>query len=209
MSKRPLAVFLLCAFIALSSPPASALSSTESCFVAAIARERSSAGRRSLTVKSDLASIARRHSERMARDGRIYHSSNLGGGVSGSWTRIGENVGRGPACSSIHRAFMNSSSHRAIILGRDFNQVGVGVVVRSDVIYVTELFVARAGATVRRVAPRVSRTRRVAPPRPAPKPPKPVAPVPTAEPLNVVMLLSLVGLDVERVNPTTGRAMGI
>lgn len=206
MSKRPLAALLLTALISLNAPAASALTGVESCFLSAIARARASAGRTALSVRSDLISIARRHSDRMARDGRIYHSSDLGNGVSGNWTKIGENVGKGPDCSSIHRAFMESSSHRTIILGRSYNQVGVGVAWDSDTIYVTEVFLARAGSGARPVVSR-SRPRPTRPQKPVAK--KLVAPKPVAKPRNVAILLTLLSLDVARVNPSTGRAVGV
>jgi Cysteine-rich secretory protein family len=205
MRKKWIAGVLLAGLIPIGAPSASASTGVESCFISSIARARASAGRGRLTVKSDLTSSARRHSQRMARDGRIYHSGDLGSGISG-WTSIGENVGSGPSCTSIHRAFMNSADHRANILRASFNEVGVGVAYNGDTIYVTELFVGRAHHVVRH---RVSRPVRATRARRAPArtPAKPV--VAEAKPVNIAMLLVLVGMDTERVNPATGRAMGV
>ena len=210
MGRRTFSIVLVCALVAgmaaVTSPPAHALSAPESCFVQAINRERARVGRRGLAVYSDLTAIARRHSRRMAEDGTIYHNSRLGSEISGDWYAAGENVGMGPSCGSIHDAFMSSPDHRSNILEGDYNQVGVGVVVKDDTIYVTEVFAGRRGSRPRPQAPvrRVSRSR---PPAPPPKTkPKPPAPPPSAEPRTLQLLLMLVGLDAERVNPTTGAA---
>ncbi|MFY9587717.1 MAG: CAP domain-containing protein [Actinomycetota bacterium] len=213
MRKRWIAGVLLAGLIPFGAPNASASSGAESCFISAINGARASAGRSRLIVKSDLTSAARRHSASMARDGRIYHSGNLGSGISG-WTSIGENVGSGPSCTSVHRAFMNSSAHRANILRGSFNEVGVGVAYKGDTLYVTEIFVARGHTVVRHRVSRPVRATRVA--RRAPravrkvvKVVKPAVPVATVQPVNIAMLLVLVGLDAEQVNPATGRAMGV
>jgi uncharacterized protein YkwD len=88
-------------------------------------------------------SIAHRHSVEMAQRRSIYHNTSVTSEVRG-WRAIGENVGRGPTASSIHRAFMGSSSHRAHILNARYKQIGTGAVKGSDgYLYVTEVFVDR------------------------------------------------------------------
>jgi cysteine-rich secretory family protein len=209
MRKKWIAGVLLAGLIPIGAPSASASTGVESCFISSIARARASAGRGRLAVKSDLTSAARRHSASMARDGRIYHSGNLGSGISG-WTSIGENVGSGPSCTSVHRAFMNSSAHRANILRGSFNEMGVGVAYKGDTLYVTEIFVSRGHAVVRHRVSRPVRATRARHARRAPrKIVKRAAPVATVQPVNIAMLLVLVGLDAEQVNPATGRAMGV
>lgn len=164
----------------------------ESCFVSKINAARSS----NLTVRSDLTSIARRHSARMANSGTIYHNGNLANEAPEDWQSLGENVGMGPTCDDIHNAFMNSASHRKNILDPKFNFVGVGVVTASDgTLYVTEVFMqasqpapsqpaptnsssgtaapARRTTTQRSTAPR-----RQAAPAPAPAPAAPPPPPP-------------------------------
>jgi cysteine-rich secretory family protein len=151
-----LAAALVGVVIAVVLPPfpaATASSSDESRLVSLTNGERSNRGIRTLSVASDLTSIARRHSSRMASQRRIYHDSNLPNEVSG-WTALGENVGRGSSASSVHQAFMGSGEHRAHILSTTYNQMGIGAVRGSDgQLYVTEVF-ARRGTirTVHRVA---------------------------------------------------------
>lgn len=211
-------------FMALAAPSASALSSYESCFVNSLNSERAAVGRPKLAVKSDLVANARNHSERMAADGTIYHNSKLASQIDGNWYALGENVGMGPTCGSIHDAFMASPGHKANILDRDYNQIGVGVVVKDGTIYVTEVFAGRKSTTTSKPRTTVSKTTTTtskpstttasAPaPKPKPKPkPKPApkpAPVLTASPRTVDVLVQLAGMDANQVDPATGAAMGV
>ncbi|HJR19959.1 MAG TPA: CAP domain-containing protein [Actinomycetota bacterium] len=226
MGKRTVSAVLVAAlaaaFMALAAPSASALTSHESCFVNSLNAERSAVGRPKLTVKSDLVANARNHSEDMAADGTIYHNNNLSKQISGNWWALGENVGMGPTCGAIHDAFMASPGHKANILDKDYNQIGVGVVVKDGTIYVTEVFAGRpssTGGSAPAPAPKpvVKKTTSAAPkpataPAPAPKPkPKP-APKPaplTASPRTVDVLVQLAGMDANQVDPATGAAMGV
>ena len=132
--------------------------SYESEFVSRMNGARASHGIRAYPVLGDLASVARRHAERMASQRRMYHNPNLGSEVGG-WQRIGENVGRGSNVQVIHNAFMGSASHRANILSTSFTQVGVGVARASNgELFVSQVFRRPYGTTV-------------APPPPPPPPP--------------------------------------
>ncbi len=67
--------------------------------------------------------------------------------VTKSWTRIGENVGRGPDVQGLHNAFMNSPGHKANVLG-DYNRIGIAVVIDSNgTIWVTFNFMKAAAIT--------------------------------------------------------------
>jgi uncharacterized protein YkwD len=215
MRKRcaSLAIFasLASALFTLAAQPASALSSVENCFSSAINRERAAVGRPKLTLASDLVAIARRHSNWMKEDGTIYHADsssphyregdNLSAELRGDWYAGGENVGMGGDCKSIHDAFMASKGHRENILDRDYNQVGVGVAVDGDTIYVTEDFIGRRTHAVRHVVRRATApVHRV--PRPKPRP------LPQA-PVTVEVMLRLIGLDASRVDAATGEAIGV
>ena len=134
-----LLVSLLAGLVTPVTAHAAVDGSAERQFVAAINQERAARGLPALQVASDLTAVARRHSARMASSGNLHHNPNLGSDV-GNWQKVGENVGVGPSVSAIHRAFMDSASHRANILGSDWVQVGVGVEVRGDTIWVTEVF---------------------------------------------------------------------
>ena len=194
------------------TPRAFALSSDEACFFNSLNGERQARGRKKLVLKGDLVTVARRHSKRMADDGTIYHNRNLRNEVDGHWWAIGENVGMGPTCKAIHDAFMASPGHKANILDTDYNQIGVGVEIEDDTVYVTEVFAGRpsgSGSSNPKARPK----RSVVPDRPdPPDPPKPRPAKPRpleAEPQLVSILLMLVGMDAERVDPATGAAMGV
>jgi hypothetical protein len=114
-------------------------------FVSLTNSARSGHGVSRLAVSGDLASIAQRQAQRMADKGELYHNPNLASEVH-NWQKIGENVGYGPDVSSIHNAFMHSSGHRANILDGAFTQIGVGVVVKDGVVWVSEVFRQPEGA---------------------------------------------------------------
>ncbi|HVE63468.1 MAG TPA: CAP domain-containing protein [Mycobacteriales bacterium] len=141
---------------------------------------RSSSGLRGYASRADLVAVARRHAQRMASQGRIFHNSNLGGEVD-NWQAVGENVGMGGDVASIHQAFMNSSSHRSNIVDRDFTEVGMGTATDSSGrIFVAQVFRQPQGASA--PAPQPAPKPAAAPkpaPRPAAAPARPTAPRPT------------------------------
>ena len=104
---------------------------------------RSAAGLPPVSMHSDLVPDARNHSAAMMAEGRVYHTSNLAGVASG-WEALAENVGAGPTVGDLHAAFMNSSGHRANVLG-DYNYVGIGVASDGSLLWVTVIFM-RKGA---------------------------------------------------------------
>lgn len=116
-----------------------AFAGPEGTLVSKINSSRSAAGLAPLETYWDLTDDARAHSSRMMDKGSIYHNPSLGS-VTGVWHALGENVGMGVDISGMHTAFMNSSGHRANILG-NYNYVGVGVKTDSSgVHWVTVVF---------------------------------------------------------------------
>jgi len=75
---------------------------------------------------------AERHTRVMARKRLLFHSSLSIDGYSA----LGECVGVGGTVHSVYKAFLRSSTHRRIILGR-WKYIGVGVVSRGGDRYVT------------------------------------------------------------------------
>jgi uncharacterized protein YkwD len=159
--------------------------------VAATNAARSAAGVGGLAESGDLDVAATQRARIMAQSGILAHTPHLGSGIC-CWSKLGENVGEGPSASAIHAAFMASPEHRANILDRSFNQMGVGYATDAHgTLWVAELFRAATGvapppapAPVVHTAPRtiVHTTPRVthpAVPTPAPvtKPVVPAAPV--------------------------------
>lgn len=169
-----------------AAAPAAHASTEESQFTSLANQERAKRGLRSYTVASDLVAVARRHAQRMASKGSIWHNPNLGSEVT-NWQAVGENVGMGGSASSIHQAFMNSAPHRANILDGDFTQVGMGTAYDSKgVLYVTQVFRKPMTSTAPAPAPRPTYSPK---PKPAYKPaattvsqPAPTVAKPAAKP---------------------------
>lgn len=144
-SRRMLVVVLLLtgvfAMSVVGSPTASATSANEEKMASYINAARADYGRAGLRLSQSLSDIAHAHSYKMAQAGSIFHTKNLSYALRNySWTVAGENVGMGPTVYRIHRALMNSSAHKANILYRGFKRVGVGVVYKNGMYFVTEIF---------------------------------------------------------------------
>ena len=238
---------MIAGIVTISAGTASAsTASDESRFVSLINYERTTdtkswscgraGGLNSLAVYSDLVAVARKHSQQMAAKGTIWHDSSTWNSVSG-WSEYGENVGMGPSnmtdpVGNLHTAFMNSSEHCQNILwshtNPTFNQVGVGVVISNNTMYVTEIFVRRGSSstsssttyhrstTTRKTTTTARRTTTYRPvasvthaaqaaAKSKPKP-RPLAPPPVATPQTVALLVQMMGMDSDNVDPSTGAA---
>lgn len=104
---------------------------------------RASAGLAPLETYWDLTDNARAQTDRMIAEGRIFHSSNLGG-VTSVWEGLGENVGVHGTVADLHASFMASSGHRNNILG-NFNYVGIGAKEdENGLVYATVIFMRAA-----------------------------------------------------------------
>ena len=145
------AALVVSALVGLNPAPASASGPNMSSILSAVNSARANAGRRPLSLRSDLSGVAYRWSQKMAASGTLRHNPNLTGQVTG-WRWVGENVGYGPDWRAVHVAFMNSPGHRVNILDRDYSQIGIGVVVKNGRVWITQVFRAPSGSQV--VAPK-------------------------------------------------------
>lgn len=123
---------------------ASADAATEGEFLSLINSTRATNGLGQLTVDGDLRSHARNHTQAMIDADEIFHSTSaeLTAAAGTGWSQLAENVGRGGSPSSLHTAFMNSSGHKANILG-DYNYVGIGTGSIEGRLYVTVVFMKK------------------------------------------------------------------
>jgi len=109
----------------------------------AINNLRASVGVPELVRVPELDAKAEAQADRMAKAGNIYHSKNLAAGVTGGWSSIGENVAMAGSVEDAQAALEASPGHYENMVSGAFNQVGIGVVVRNDVVYVVQVFVSR------------------------------------------------------------------
>ena len=114
--RRWLSIVLVATLVSVGLPTTAGAS--EDGFLKKINAERSAHGLGALTVDSGLQSHARKHTQDMMDADKLYHSTSaeLQAAAGSGWSKIGENVGRGNTVDSLHKAFMDSPSHRANIL---------------------------------------------------------------------------------------------
>ena len=215
-------VVALTSVVGLATPqPAAAWSagtfssSSERELVALTNRSRAAAGLRSLRVDSTLASVARWRSKDMIE--RDYFSHQIPGYGSvfrkldskGYCYKVaGENIGWNTypdddATAAIHQMFMDSSGHRANILGKAWDAIGVGAYKGSGGKKMwTVLFADRCGSTASKPKPAAKATPRptakpkpVARATPKPTPPPTPAPTPGPTPTPTSPLAALGGVD--------------
>ena len=218
LGSRPTALGLVVAVLAtsvfaLAAPAAtlawsegSASSSSEKELVVLTNQSRAAAGLKALKVDSTLTSIARwRSRDMIVRD---YFSHDIPGygkvfkkldSVGYCYKVAGENIGWNNypddvATAQIHQMFMGSSGHRANILGKTWDVIGVGSYKGADGKKVwTVLFADKCGSTSAatprptvRPKPQATPQPRVTAkptPRPTPKPIVTPSPSPTPTPV--------------------------
>jgi hypothetical protein len=133
----------LTAVVSLASPASAASPTDEQGFVDKINQERTSRNLRPLIFDLKIRDVARAWSDQMASSGNFVHNPNYSKQIPSGWTRAAENIAWGSGTNAtvavLHQALMNSSGHRANILG-DFTRVGVGVTVSGGKMWVTQNF---------------------------------------------------------------------
>lgn len=103
---------------------------------------RRRAGLGAVTANQAATNKAQAWAAHMARTGVVEHT---GGGsrvdTSGlpKWCSVGENVAKASSIDHAHALWMQSSGHKANILGR-FNRVGTGVVRSGNAVYAVQIF---------------------------------------------------------------------
>ena len=112
---------------------------------AAVNQARRAYGLSPLRWDELLATAARRHAKVMAERGSAQHGFEdepslsarvKQAGAHFSW--LSENVIQGPSPEFIHVQFMKSPTHRANILDRDMDSIGIGVVEQRGQLFAVE-----------------------------------------------------------------------
>lgn len=114
--------------------------------------ERSKVGLGPLTFNWELSRVARVKSQDMATQNYFSHSSPTFGSTFSLlpkygivYSAAGENIAYGyTSAASVMAGWMNSPGHRANILGKQYNQIGVGLAKNSQgQYYWTQVFIKR------------------------------------------------------------------
>jgi len=112
---------------------------------ASVNQARRAQGLQPLRWDESLAAAARRHAEVMAERGSAQHGFDGEPSLSARAKQAGahfiwlsENVTQGPTPEFIHVQFMKSPPHRANILDRDMNSIGIGVVEQRGQLFAVE-----------------------------------------------------------------------
>jgi uncharacterized protein YkwD len=132
--RRRLACLVLCALLALPTT-ASAVGTPERRTFQMVNATRRAHDRARVRLAGGLSRSAERHARRMARRQRLSHPDV----ASGRWDALGYIVGVGPTLRAVHRAFLRSTTHRRVMLGR-WDVVGIGIVRRGGRFWVVEIY---------------------------------------------------------------------
>jgi uncharacterized protein YkwD len=133
-------------FAQTSYGPSSAVRAERELFASANDARRAE-GLSPLRWNESLAVAARRHAALMAERGTAMHAFEgepslsarvKQAGVHFSW--LSENVTQGPTPIFIHTQFMHSPAHRANIVDRDMDSIGVGVIEQGGQLFAVEDF---------------------------------------------------------------------
>lgn len=121
-----------------------------------INQQRTKFGRTELEWNEDLAKLAERYSEKMARRQFFSHYDENGDSVAERakksritrWRKIGENLFTCEGYSRFTKlavdSWLKSTEHRRNILDRDFTHTGIGIAkTRHGKIYITQVFIKR------------------------------------------------------------------
>jgi len=139
-----LTVATLLPIVALLTASVVASNPSERAMYALVDQARNEHVLTALEVRSELAAIAERQAERMAKEERIWHNPDLAGDIRSTevdWRRVGENVGAGFDLERIQRALIKSPSHKENLLDSRFNAIGIGVAQATDErLYVAQVF---------------------------------------------------------------------
>jgi uncharacterized protein YkwD len=122
-------------------------SSSERQLTDAANRERKNLALPTLKWDEALANAARHHAAEMAKRGTISHQFPGEPSLPARATKAGarfsslaENVAQAPNATAVHDLWMHSPPHRANLLDKDMDSVGIGVVEHNGEVFAVEDF---------------------------------------------------------------------
>jgi uncharacterized protein YkwD len=130
----------LLATAATMSPAASATLRRER-MLAWVNHARAEHGAHKLVMNDAVVKLARKHNLEMVRKRSLFHTTDLGYKLRYvDWHTWGENIGAGVDPYGLYKAYLASPDHRANMLDKGFDHVGISFVVRDGIMWSTMIF---------------------------------------------------------------------
>jgi len=100
--------------------------------IARVNETRAALGRPPLRVTVELTRKAQLVADHLAEIGGLEHSADLSAGVTGPYSRIGENEGYGGSVEQIHTMLIHSPEHFTIMIDPRYTEIGIGIRIAAD-----------------------------------------------------------------------------
>jgi len=140
-SSLVIAVIAVAVAISLAAPASASTRIARSKLFHFVNDYRRQHGRHALRESTDVDRLAQRHSEAMATQRTLFHSSSLSTKLRAhDPTLWGENVGMHISIWKVFKAWTRSTEHRQNMLRRGFRKAGVGVVWARGVCWITMIY---------------------------------------------------------------------
>jgi hypothetical protein len=150
MKKALIPATIVLAILSVFAKPASAQGrpdESEQTLLQSANRERVMQRLAPLKWSDALAEAARQHALRMAQQNTLSHQlpgeldlTDRASHAGARFQILAENVAEGPSAQTIHQMWMNSPPHRANLLDRQLDSVGIAVTVRNGTLWAVEDF---------------------------------------------------------------------
>jgi hypothetical protein len=131
----------------LHAAPTTPQSAADLTLLNAANRDRAAAGLSPLQWDASLASAAHQHAFLMAQRNTLSHQfpgeapmQDRARHAGARFSLVAENVAEGPSIPGLHTQWMNSAPHRANLLDRELNSVGISVVQNGNMYFAVEDF---------------------------------------------------------------------
>lgn len=164
--------------------PAAGMTAEERFMFDLVNRERARAGLSPLQYDASLLKLARVKAGDMVDNGYFDHNSPTYGSpfdmmrsAGIRYVYAGENLALAPSVSWAHEGLMNSSGHRANILNKNFDRVGIGIATKGSSMYFVQMFTGGQRDNITVPAPQP-----VPEPQPQPRPQPQPQPSPEPQP---------------------------
>lgn len=140
------ASLVLGAALAIGGVAAPAQAYDEDVIVSLANDARAANGLGGLVHNPSLDAVALDWAQQLAVNGTLSHNPSVGSQIPAGWTRWGENVAQGyNTGASVHEGWMNSSGHRANILG-DFTDIGTALIEGGGTTWAVQVFAKYPGS---------------------------------------------------------------